>query len=292
MTFARTAIASLLLGLTLATQAADAPPLPANHGKVDARLFLGDGPRQPLIVGFGGAEGDNLFAKPQMKPAVDGFLAQGYSFLAIGYFDAPGAPKELDRIALEGVHAAIETAARDPKVNKDCIAVLGGSMGGELSLLLASHYRDIKAVVGLVPGSAVFPAHTSRMDTASFSFDGRPLPFVPLPQSAVPYLLKRELRSAWDEMMKDEAAVQKASIEVERINGPILLISATQDEFWPSTGMSERVVRRLAARKFAYEVRHVAVEGRHDAGYTRPDLTDAFLKANLLDQSAAGCPRR
>jgi pimeloyl-ACP methyl ester carboxylesterase len=292
MTLARTAITSLLLSLPLALRGAEAPPLPANHGKVDARLFLGDGPRQPLIVGFGGAEGDNLFAKPYMKAGVDGFLKQGYAFLAIGYFAAPGAPKELDRIALEGVHAAIAAAARDPKVNKDCIAVLGGSIGGELSLLLASHYPDIKAVVGLVPGSAVFPAHTSAMDTASFSLNGKALPFVPLTESAVPYLRKRELRPAWDEMMKNEAAVEAASIAVEKINGPILLISATQDELWPSQEMSERVVKRLAAHRFPFDVRHVAVEGKHDAGYTRPELSDAFLKANLLDQSAAGCPRR
>jgi pimeloyl-ACP methyl ester carboxylesterase len=291
MRFARSAITFLLSCLSGAAPTADAPPLPVNHGKVDSKLFLGDGLRQPLIVGFGGAEGDNLFAKPQMKGAVHGLLAQGYAFLAVGYFDAPGTPKELDRIALEGVHAAIVAAARDPKVNKGCIAVLGGSKGGELALLLASHYPDIKAVIGMVPGSAVFMAHTNTLDTASFSLDGRSLPFVPVPASAIPYLQKRELRLAWDEMVKNETAMEAAAIPVERINGPILLISATRDEYWPSTEMSERIVKRLGAHGFSHEVRHVAVEGRHDAGYTRPELTEEFLKKHLLDQSAAGCVR-
>src|SRR5690606_8746531 len=206
----------------------------------DAKLYLGAGESQPLIVGFGGAEGGNLFASDFAKEAVEGYVAKGYAFLAIGYFDAPGAPKELDRISLEGVHKAIDDAASNPKVNGRCIAVIGGSKGGELALLLASHYPDIKAVVGLVPGNAVFMAHTSTGDTASASMNGRSLPFVPVPESAARFFFPpdRNLRRAWEEMIKDKAAVERAAIAVERINGPILLVSARHDELWPSMEMS------------------------------------------------------
>ena len=268
-------------------------PWPENHGHVDAKLTLGAGPNQPLIVGFGGAEGGNSLPLISAKPAIEGYVAKGYAFLAIGYFGAPGAPKELDRIALEGVHKAIEDAARNPKVNAKCIAVLGGSKGGELSLLLASYYPDIKAVVGLVPGNAVFMAHTSTADTAGFSLNGKPLPFVPIPQSAVPFLVgpQRNLRLAFDEMVKDKAAVEKAAIAVERINGPILLVSARHDELWPSMEMSEAVGQRLAERKFPFKFEHVVIEGSHNDVYDHPDLSERFLNENLLKQSAAGCPR-
>lgn len=266
-------------------------PLPENHGKVEARLFLGDGDNEPLIVGFGGAEGGNFFASELVRPAVDGFLKQGYAFLAVGYFGAPGTPSEVDRIALEGVHAAIMDAARNPKVNGRCIAVIGGSKGAELALLLASHYPDIKAVVALVPGSSIFPAHTSTMDTPSFSLNGEPFPFVPVPESAAPALRRRDLRAAFEEMRKDRAAVERAAIPVERINGPILLISATRDEMWPSTEMSEEVVQRLEKNNFPYAVQHIAINGRHNGGYSNPQATEEFLRTNLLSQNEEGCPR-
>jgi len=289
-------LVSALGGIATQLQAADVQqprPLPENHGQVDAKLFLGSGTGQPLIVGFGGAEGGNLFASDFAKPAVEGYVAKGYAFLAIGYFGAPGAPKELDRIALEGVHKAIEDAARSPKVNSKCIAVMGGSKGGELALLLASYYPDIKAVVGLVPGYAVFMAHTSTGDTASFSMNGESLPFVPVPESAVPFFSppNRNLRLAWEEMIKDKAAVERAAIAVERINGPILLVSAKHDELWPSMEMSEAIGQRLEKNKFPFKFEHVVIDGSHNDVYAHPNLSEEFLKANLLQESPMGCTR-
>jgi dienelactone hydrolase len=276
-----------------AAEVEKARALPENHGHVNTKLFLGDTKGQPLVVGFGGAEGGNTFASDRVKPGVQRYVSRGYAFLAVGYFDSPGAPKELDRIALEGIHDAISTAARNPLVNEKCIAVLGGSKGGELVLLLASHYPDIKAVVGLVPGSAVFAAHTSTMDTPSFSLNGKPLPFVPVPASAAPFLMapNRNLRLAWEEMLKDKAAVEKASIPVERINGPILIVSARRDEFWPSTEMPEAIGQRLKKHDFPFKFQHVAIDGTHNEVYDHSDLSEAFLDENLLQQSAAGCPR-
>lgn len=271
----------------------DPRPLPENHGQVDAKLFLGSGSNQPLIVGFGGAEGGNLFASDFAKPAVDGYVAKGYAFLAIGYFGAPGAPQELDRVSLEGVHIAIADAARNPQVNGRCIAVMGGSKGGELALLLASYYSDIKAVVALVPGKAVFMAHTSTGDTASFSLGNKSLPFVPVPESAVPYFYPpdRNLRRAWEEMLKNKAEVEKAAIAVERINGPILLISARHDELWPSMEMSNDIGRRLAEHEFPFKFEHIVIDGSHNDAYTHPMLAEEFLRVTLLEQSAAGCQR-
>ena len=289
-------VVSAILGFATLAGAADVQqprPLPENHGHVNAKLFLGNGNSQPLIVGFGGAEGGNLFASDFAKAAVEGYVAKGYAFLAVGYFGAPGAPRELDRISLEGVHKAIEDAASNPKVNGKCIAVIGGSKGGELALLLASYYPDIKAVVGLVPGYAVFMAHTSTADTASFSMNGNSLPFVPVPESAVPFFYppNRNLRRAWEEMIKDKAAVEKAAIAVERINGPILLVSARHDELWPSMEMSEEIGLRLARHRFPFKFEHVVIDGSHNDVYAHPDLSEEFLKANLLLESAMGCPR-
>jgi len=45
--------------------------------------------------------------------------------------------------------------------------------------------------------------------------------------------------------LENEAAVERAEIAVERINGPLLLISGTDDRLWPSTRLSEIAMERL-----------------------------------------------
>jgi dienelactone hydrolase len=271
--------------------AVKAETFPENHGRVNTRLYMGDGEKQPLLVGFGGAEGGNAWTSDRWKPQRDRFLAQGYAFLAVAYFGEAGIPAKVDRIALEGVYAAITEVAKNPKINRKCIAVIGGSKGAELALLLGSQYPDIKAVVGIVAGSAVFPAHTDTMDTPSFSRNGRPFPFVPVPESAVPFLRKRDLRGAWDEMVKDKEAMERAAIPVEKINGPIFLLSATQDEYWPSDKMSEAMIARLKQLGFKHSAEHIAIEGNHGAPLKHLTLIEESLRNNFLSENSKDCPR-
>ena len=261
----------------------DTKTLPARHGQVDAELFAREGGRHPLIVGFGGGEGGNAWATKTWRKQRERFLDQGYAMLAVGYFGTPHSPEHLDRISLDGVHAAIERAARDPRVDGRCIAVIGGSRGAELALLLASHYPDIKAVVAIVPGSAVFPALTDAMTTAGFSFHDKPLPFVPMTWSATPYLFTRDLRAAFETMMRDEGAMASAAIPVERIKGPVLFVSAAQDEMWPSKEMGDAMMRRLQAHGFRHHAEHLVVQGGHAEPLDEFPKMEAFLKTRFAE---------
>jgi predicted esterase len=92
-------------------------------------------------------------------------------------------------------------------------------------------------------------------------------------------------------MLEDEEAVRRASIAVERINGPILLLSATRDEFWPSTEMSEAIIRRLQQNAFSYPHEHVTVQSGHEAPQRHWHLVDQFLSKHFSSESAADCPR-
>jgi len=263
----------------------DTQTLPANHGKVAVELHAGDlaegvAPR-PLLVGLGGAEGGNAWASPAWERQRERFLEQGYAMLALGYFGAPGTPEKLDRISLDGIHAAIRQAAGDPRVDANCIAVIGGSRGAEAALLLASHFPDIDAVVALVPGSAVFASGTTAMVTPAFSLHDQPLPFVPVPWSTTGDLLAGNLRGAFETMMDDTAAMEQAAIAVERIAGPILFVSATRDEAWPSREMSDAMMQRLRAHGFAHAAEHIVVEGGHNEPLDEFPRIEAFLEANF-----------
>lgn len=270
----------------------DTETLPDNHGKVNAELFVGSGEKQPLIVGLGGSEGGNAWASDYWKPQRDKYLAQGYSFLAIGYFGMEGTPEKLDRIALEGIHDAIAQAAENPKVDGRCIAVMGGSKGAELALSLASQYKDIKAVVGIVPPHAVFAGLTDAMTTSSFTYQNKQLPFVPVPWSTTPALLTGDLRKAFEIMLENENGVEQATIKVENINGPVFLISATQDEFWPSSEMSEMTMQRLKEKNFPSYYEHLAIDGGHNEPLKHFDKIDAFLDQHFKAHQVNGCSRK
>lgn len=249
---------------------------------VESKLYLGNGNNQPLIVGLGGAEGGNAWASDYWKKTRDKFIEKGYAFLAIGYFGAKGTPDTLEKIAIEDVHYAIEVATKNKKINKRKIAIVGGSRGADLALLLGSYYKDIKCVVGIVASNVTFPGNTNHFTTSTWTYQKKQLPFVPVNKEAVPFLMKGDLRGTFEAMLKDTIAEQKALIKVENINGPILLISATKDEICPSTSMAEKMIERLKAKKFKYYFEHVAIEGGHTEPLNHFDLVFDFLDKYFL----------
>ncbi len=265
--------------------------LPDNHGEFNTQLFLSNNAKQPLIVGLGGAEGGNAWASDYWSDQRERFLSQGYGFLALGYFGMEGISRELDRIPLDGVMEAILETTKNPMIDSDCIILIGGSKGAELSLALASYYPQIKAVVAIVPGSAIFAAHTIAQNTPSFTLRGEHLPFVPVPLSAQPALLQRDLRAAWIEMLRNQEAVDNASISVETINGPLLFLSAMKDEMWPSTEMSEVMMDRLQSMQFPHYFEHVAIDGYHASPLDHFNLVENFLEERVISANQGSCTR-
>ncbi|HEX5693032.1 MAG TPA: acyl-CoA thioester hydrolase/BAAT C-terminal domain-containing protein [Arenimonas sp.] len=258
----------------------DTETLPARHGQVDARLYAPPGAPRPLLVGLGGAEGGNSWTRDYWQVQRDRFQQQGYAFLALGYFGLPNTPETLDRIALEGIHEAIRNAQQDPAVNVQCVILMGGSKGAELALVLASRYPDIDAVVALAPGDTVFPAHTDAMTTSSWSHQGEPLPFAPIPWAATWDLVTGNIHAVMERALADESAAA-AAIEVERIAGPVLLVAADEDEMWPSLRMSRRMMQRLDDAGFAHPRELIAVEGDHAAVTDHFPQVEAFLQAQV-----------
>ncbi len=80
-----------------------------------------------------------------------------------------------------------------------------------------------------------------------------------------------------------------AAIPVERIEGPILLISGTDDRLWPSTRFCELIEKRLQERGFAHHYSHLRCEGaghaiglpEAESSLTVIDLPGARLRLNL-----------
>lgn len=59
----------------------------------------------------------------------------------------------------------------------------------------------------------------------------------------------------------DPALLQKATIPVEKIKAPILLVSGTDDQTWPADEFCREIVAKLQKNRFPYEVKHISHEG-------------------------------
>jgi len=266
-------VVSLLVYLVLAT-----PSISSNHGGLDTHLYLNKNSNQPLVVAFGGGSGGNDWERRYLKDKRDTLLAHGYAVLAIGYFKTENAPNALDRISLNTIADTIlNIAKRTPQIDTTRIILMGASKGGELVLNLASRYTCFKGVVALSTSHVSFPALTISANTSSWLFNNEEVAYVPAPFKTIMPAIKGDLYGAFSIMLEDTTAVAKAEIPVERINGPILIISADKDEQWPATKMSEQLVNRLITRKFPYLYEHVVVSGNHIEPLNHFDKVVAFL---------------
>lgn len=254
--------------------------LPNNHGKLDTHLYLSDSARQGLVVGFGGGSGGNDWERNYLKGKRDSIRALGYAVLAIGYFNSETSPNSLDQISLNAIADTILSIARhNPQIDTSQIILMGASKGGELVLNLASRYPYFKGVIALSTSHVSFPALTLSANTSSWTYYDEPVKYVPAPFKTIWPALKGDLHGAFSMMLENQEAIALAQIEVEKINGPILIISPDQDEQWPSLWMSEQIIERLKLKNFAHEVHHVIVKGTHNEPLNHFNQVYNFLRS-------------
>ena len=258
------------------------PPLSKQHGVVETLLYLGDSDNQPLIVAFGGSEGGIDWHRNHMKSKRDSLIQKGYAILAIGYFNADGTQRILDRISLDAISDTImHIAKNNNKIDHSNIALIGGSKGGELILNLASRFKQYKAVIAMSTSNVSFPAHTWSANTSSWTYKNKEVPYVPASFETISPALKGNHYAAFSMMLEDKAAVKNAEIQVENINGPILILSGKDDDQWPATLMSNRIIERLKENDFKYYKEHIMLNGGHIEPLKQFNLVYDFLEKYL-----------
>jgi uncharacterized protein len=219
--------------------------------------------RLPAIIELGGSEGGMGAATARDAKL---HAQHGYAVLQVAYFDAPGLPKDLGLIPLEYFKTAIDWLRAQPGVDPERIGIVGGSIGSEVALTVASHYREIKVTVAAMPSGVVWPgiSHTQAEPPSTFTLGGKPLPYLPYggPFTTVYQLYAKGLLAL--DQHRD------AIIPVERINGPVMLVCGKADTLWPSCPMSDQVAERLQAQHFKHPVQLLEYDAAGHAVFGPP----------------------
>ncbi|MGZ7134905.1 MAG: acyl-CoA thioesterase/BAAT N-terminal domain-containing protein, partial [Methanobacterium sp.] len=106
----------------------------------------------PAVLIVSGSEGG--ISTPDIIAGV--LASHGYAALALAYFDMPGLSPILEEIPIEYVEKAIKWLKKHQTVDNERLAMMGTSKGAELTLLSASMFPDIKAVIAASPSYVVF----------------------------------------------------------------------------------------------------------------------------------------
>ena len=126
-----------------------------------------------------------------------------------------------------------------------------------------------------------FPAITLSANTSSWTYNNKEVSYVPAPLKTISPALKGDLYTAFSMMLEDEEAVKNAEIQVENINGAILIISGKNDEQWPATSMSNRIIERLKDNNFKFYKEHIILDGGHVEPLKQFNLVYSFLEKHL-----------
>ena len=221
-----------------------------------------------VLICFTGSDG--RFELARKLAAV--FQSNDLTALALAYVMEEGLPNCFYHVPIDPLEAA---AKRLHDMGYGKVGLWGISKGAELALTAGSLLSGlVNAVVAVAPISTVCQGFTKKkgikiLPGSSWSFHGEELPYTsfglkkyPLGRVLRKSLAMREL-TMYDLYLP---VVQKpnpaAVIQVEKITGPVLLISSRMDTMWTSELAAEQVMDRLRQHDFPYFYQHL----RYDYG--------------------------
>ena len=221
--------------------------------------------KKPAVIVLGGSEGGLWEGRAAI------LASHGYAAFALAYFGAESLPLNLTEIPLEYFESAIVWLQEQDEVDAEKLGVMGASRGGELALLLGATFPEIKAVVAFAPSGLVWEGVSAwKTGQSAWSYQGVPLSFIPLVitpefQEYVNEQTAYGKPIAYTQLfllnMEDESIVEEATIPVENTNGPILLISGSDDQMWPSDLFSEMIMERLEQNGHSFPNEHLSYHG-------------------------------
>lgn len=231
-------------------------------------MFLPEEDKYPekALICFSGSDGGIELA----RTLAGVFQAHGLTTLALAYVMEEGLPKQFSKVPIDSLEAA---AKRLHDMGYKKVGLWGISKGAELALTAGSLLPGlVNAVIAVAPMNTVCQGFAkdkgiSFVPGSSWSFHGEEVPYTSYGMEKFPlgYILWKSIQirdvTMYDLYLPlvqnpDPAAV----IQVEKITGPILLISSKMDNMWPSELAAKQITKRLQEHSFPYFYQHLSYD--------------------------------
>lgn len=203
------------------------------------------------------------------------FAGKGYSALAMTYYGEPGLPDKMRAIPLEVFDYAVARMRKYENGRFKHFGIYGNSKGGGIALLAASQCVFIDLCIAVSATAHIFEGVGKAGESECRSM-------VSYYKQDFPYIPNRGRLRAFIKRCKQEGNIRllylieewekrgdaSTEIPVEKIRGPVLLLSATHDDSVPGKRDAEILMKRLQEKNFQYPYRHINFEnGSHNLGY-------------------------
>jgi dienelactone hydrolase len=185
----------------------------------------------------------------------------------VAYFGETGLPALLEKIPLEYFDQAHTWLASRPEADAARVAVMGGSRGGELALLLGATFPWVKAVVAKLPSGVSWGApQWSGPELASWTYQSQGLPFVtsvpatPTTSEDVDGTMLYHYRGTFETAIAAATPeeLDLATARVDKAEGPVLMLAGADDQLWPACDLGKLAFQRLESSghvaKYADEI--------------------------------------
>ncbi|MDO4633690.1 MAG: acyl-CoA thioester hydrolase/BAAT C-terminal domain-containing protein [Eubacteriales bacterium] len=237
--------------------------MPRRTGK-HIKIYHADGVWYPakarkdkVLIVMSGSEGGTEHAEKTCWFLQD----HGIPSLALGYFKTKNSGKNLDRIELENVEAAISWL-RNQGYEK--IGILGASKGAEYAAASSIAFKTLGCVILRTPSWFYSEGMTGRTPSGKscWSYKGQELPFTPYKTRKLP-ILKEVLHHREYHILavnEGKKVVPESVIPIEKIQAPILMFSTKADTIWPSYESCEKLKKRLKDSDYKYPYKHISFE--------------------------------
>lgn len=218
------------------------------------------------LICFSGSDGK--FEWSRMLAQV--FQTHGLTALALAYVMEEGLPRHFYHVPIDPLEAA---AVRLHDMGYEKVGLWGISKGAELALTAGSLLPGlVNAVAAVAPMNTVCQGFSKTkgitiMPGSTWTFHGEEVPYSSFGMDRFPLgkVLQKSLKAR--ELTMYDLYIPlvtnpkpDAVIQVEKITGPILLISSKMDTMWPSGPAAEQVIKRLQQYDFPYFYQHLSYD--------------------------------
>lgn len=237
-------------------------PQKISDNGIQANYYAQEGIKnKPCVILIGGGPSGDYWAAQ--------FAAKGYVGVSLAYYRQEGLPQLMEEIPLEYFEKAMKRIGDQAEVDPEKIILMGASRNAELALVIASNLPDfVSGVIAYAPSAiswsnTVLPFNSNTLK-ASWTYQGESIPYLPMEKIKAPVSAKLSTLEYWQEGLGKVSQYEEAIIKVEKIQGPILLLSGKDDQIWPSALMSDMIIQRLKSKDFPHEFESIEYD---DAGH-------------------------